>query len=254
MISIKSSQEIEFMRRSGAILAKVKRVLREKIKPGVSTEQLDKLASQMITKLGGQPSFLGYQGYPKTICASVNEQMIHGLPTSRSLVRGDLLKIDVGVKYRGYHTDSAFSVEVGQSSPAAQKLIAVAQAAFWRGVDAIKPGARVGDVEHAIGSYVRGQGLTVPTDYSGHGIGTQLHEDPSIFNDGLAGRGPLLRDGMTICIEPMILQSSSDVKVLDDGWTVVASDGKLTAHYEETILIENGQAVILTQEGGDGDG
>ncbi|XP_023226509.1 uncharacterized protein LOC111627171 [Centruroides sculpturatus] len=215
------------MRRSGAILAQVKRVLRQAIKPGVSTEQLDKLASQTIAKLGGQPSFLGYQGYPKTICASVNEQMIHGLPNSRQLAAGDLLKIDVGVKYRGYHADSAFTVE---------------------------PGARVGDIENAIGSYVRGQGLCVPSDYSGHGIGLALHEEPSIFNDGLAGRGPLLRDGMTICIEPMILQTSSNVKVLDDGWTVVASDGKLTAHYEETILIEHGRAVVLTQEGGEADG
>ncbi len=246
MISIKTASEIILMKKSATICKEVKQILFDAIKPGIKTITLDKLAYKEIIKRGGKPAFLNYLGFPNTICISLNEQVIHGIPGNRVIKDGDLVKVDIGVIFDGYYSDSAFTKGVGTISQSAQKVMEVAKAAFYVGLNQIKPGARVGDIENAIGQYVRLQNMYVPSDFTGHGIGKKLHEDPSIHNQGIAGRGPLLRNGMVICIEPMILQQTNKVKILEDRWTVVSLSGLPTAHYEHTILIENGFPVILT--------
>lgn len=246
MISIKTAAEIVLMKKSATICKEVKQIIFDAIKPGIKTIDLDKIAYKEIIKRGGKPAFLNYHGFPNTLCISINEEVIHGIPSERIIRDGDLVKIDIGVIFNGYYSDSAFTKGVGKISTNALKVMEVAKAAFYVGLNQIKPGARVGDIESAIGAYVRAQNMYVPNDFTGHGIGRQLHEDPSIHNKGIANRGPLLRDGMVICIEPMILQQTNKVKILKDRWTVVSLSGLPTAHYEHTILIENGYPVILT--------
>ncbi len=246
MVNIKSQREIELITKSCEILASIKKIVRDAVRPGVSLKDLDSIAYNETLKAGAKPSFLGYNGFTGTICASVNEELIHGIPTNRILEDGDLLSLDMGVVYEGYHSDSAFTISVGQSTKENQWLINVAEQAFKKGLEAIKPGATIGDIGFAIGSYIKEQGLYTPKEFCGHGIGKQLHEDPYVFNEGKKGEGLQLRDGMVICIEPMILQDSSKIKVLRDGWTVVAKSGKKSSHYEHTVLIKNGKGIVLT--------
>lgn len=246
MISIKSKQEIELITQSCKILAGIKKIVKQAIRPGVSLKDLDSIAYNETIKAGAKPAFLGYQGFTATICASVNEELIHGIPSDRILKDGDLLSIDMGVIYEGYYSDSAFTISVGKSTPENDLLIKVAQTAFYKGLDAIKPGATIGDISYAIGSYIKENNLYTPKEFSGHGIGKKLHEEPYVFNEGTKGSGEKLRDGMVICIEPMILQGSNKIRILNDGWTVVAKSNKKSSHYEHTILIKNGKGIVLT--------
>lgn len=246
MIQIKTSQQIELMRKSGAILAEVKQIVFDAIQPGITTKELDDIAYKAIIERGAKPAFKGYGGFPGTACISVNEEMIHGIPGQRTLKEGDIVKVDMGAIWQGWYSDSAFTKGVGQISQKDKELIQVARDAFYVGIDAIKPGARVGDICAAIGEFVAKKGYRVPYDYSGHGIGKALHEDPFIPNAGRKGTGALIQNGMVFAIEPMILQTSSEVKVLKDKWTVVALDGKNTSHFEHTVAIVDGRPEILT--------
>ena len=248
MIKIKSRQEIELITKSCQILASVKTKVRAAVRPGVSLEELDSIAYNETIKAGAKPAFLGYMGFPKTICASINEELIHGIPSKRILKDGDLVSIDMGLIYKGYYSDSAFTISVGKVTKENAFLINAAEQAFYEGVAAIKPGAKTGDIAYAIGKYIKEQNLYTPDEFSGHGIGTKLHEDPLVLNDGKPGTGILLQDGMVICIEPMILQKSKRIKILADGWTVVAQSGLKSSHYEHTVLIKDGKGVVLTEE------
>lgn len=247
MITIKNPQEIEKMRKAAKILTEVKKIIWDCIKPGITLLEIDAIAEKEILKRGAKSNFKGYGGFPNVACISVNDTLIHGIPTNYKVKDGDLVKVDLGCTWEGYHSDSAFTKPIGNISPSSKKVMNVAIEAFNRGINAIKPGARIGDISAAIGDYVHSQGMYVPENFTGHGIGTSLHEDPYVPNDGYPKQGPLLKDGMVICIEPMILQESKDVKILEDGWTVKSIDGKNTAHYEHTVLIENGYPVILTE-------
>ncbi|WP_029906049.1 type I methionyl aminopeptidase [Mycoplasmopsis opalescens] len=247
MIKIKNEKEIIALKKSCKILAEVKQVLYDYIRPGISLKEIDSAAFDEIIKRNAKPGFLGLYGFKNTLCASVNEELIHGIPGNYILKDGDLLKIDIGCIYDGMNSDSAFTISVGKSTPENDLLIRAAKESFEAGLKAIKPGARVGDISAAVGAVIKKYGFYTPSEYSGHGIGYELHEDPYVFNDGKKGTGELLRDGMAICIEPMIVQNSPKVKVLSDGWTVVAKSGKKTSHYEHTILIENGKGVNLTK-------
>ena len=246
MIHIKSQREIELITKSCKILASVKEKIRQAVRPGVSLKDLDSIAYNEIINSGAEPSFLGYKGFKGTICASVNEELIHGIPTNRILKDGDLLSIDVGAVYQGYHSDSAFTISVGEETEENKMLIEVAKNAFLEGLKAIKIGARIGDISYAIGKYIKEQKLYTPKEFCGHGIGKKLHEDPYVFNEGTPGTGEVLKDGMVICIEPMILQKSNKIKILKDGWTVVARSNMKSSHHEETVLIKNGKGIVLT--------
>ncbi|MGL5590932.1 MAG: type I methionyl aminopeptidase [Metamycoplasmataceae bacterium] len=246
MIYIKSEKEIELIKKSCSILKKVKKTIYDAIKPGVSLLELDKIAFDEIIKYGAKPAFLNYQGFKGTICASVNEELIHGIPSKRVLLEGDLVSIDVGAIYEGYFSDSAFTKAVGKASEEDLFLIRVAEEAFNVGLNAIKPGAKTGDIAFAIGSYLKSQKVYTPVEFSGHGIGKALHEEPYVNNDGEKGTGILLKDNMVICIEPMILQKSRKIKILKDRWTVIAVNKMKSSHYEQTVLIKNGKGIVLT--------
>ena len=246
MIIVKSQREIELITKSCAILSQVKKIVSNAITPGISLLELDKIAFDETKKRGGQPAFLGYQGFSGTICASVNEELIHGIPSNRILLEGDLLSIDMGVIYEGYYSDSAFTKAVGIASEEDIFLINVAEEAFNRGLQAIKPGSTTGDLAFAIGSYIKSQKLFTPDEFSGHGIGRALHEEPYIYNDGIKGKGPILKDNMVICIEPMIVQKSKKIKILKDGWTVISKNKTKTSHFEQTVLIKGGKGIVLT--------
>lgn len=248
MITLKSKSEIEKMRKAGKVLAEGRRLLKSLIRPGITTSFLDKSFEDFLKSQGCIPSFKGYGGFPASICASVNDTLIHGIPNDVSLKEGDVLSIDMGVIWKGYHADSAFTVGVGKISSHDKKLISVAEQAFWAGVNAIKPGARVGDVSAAVYEVISKNGMDTPREYTGHGIGSNLHEDPYVPNIGEKGKGPLLRPGMCICIEPMILQKSSQTFIEKDGWTVKSKDGLNTSHYEHTIYIKDNDVELLTEE------
>lgn len=247
MISIKSSFEIEQITKSCQILAEVKQIIFDHVRPGISLKELDSIAFKEIIKRGAKPNFKGLYGFPATICTSVNQELIHGIPSNYKIKDGDIVSIDMGCVYKGFHSDSAFTKGVGNITKQDQKIIEVAKQAFNAGLKAIKPGARVGDVSYAIGQVIKKNNLYTPSEYCGHGIGTSLHEDPMIPNDGKPGTGPLLKDNMVICIEPMILQGSAAIYVLEDEWTVVSASGKNSSHYEHTILIKDGKGVVLTK-------
>ncbi|QGZ97458.1 type I methionyl aminopeptidase [Mycoplasma sp. NEAQ87857] len=246
MIHIKSKDEINKITISCKILAEVKQVVYDFVRPGVSLKEIDQLAFKEIIKRGAKPAFLGLYGFPATACISVNDELIHGIPSDYIVKDGDLVSVDLGCIYQGYHSDSAFTKGVGTISESDQKIIDVAKGAFLAGLNAIKKGARVGDVSYAIGQYIKQHNLYTPDEFCGHGIGKALHEDPNVPNDGRPKTGPLLKDGMVICIEPMITQTPG-IKMLNDGWTVVSRDGSNTAHYEHTILIKNGKGIVLTK-------
>ncbi|ASI53926.1 type I methionyl aminopeptidase [Metamycoplasma hyosynoviae] len=246
MIKIKTLEEIEKIKKACSILAEVKKIVYDFISPGVSLKEIDSVAFKEIIKRQGKPAFLGQYGFPNTCCISVNEELIHGIPSDYVVKNGDIVKIDMGVIWDGYYSDSAFTKGVGNISEQDKKLIQVAKDAFYAGFNAIKVGKRIGDISFAIGSYIKSQGFYTPEEYTGHGIGKELHEDPIVDNDGVPGTGPIIRNGMVICIEPMILQKSKNVVVKKDRWTVVDPYGLNTSHYEQTVLIYDNKAYILT--------
>ena len=247
MVQIKNSEQLASMRKAGRITGEAILAAREHIKEGVSTKQLDTIIRNYIEKCGAKPSFLGYGGFPGSACISINNEVIHGIPSAkRFLKEGDIVKIDVGAYIGGYHGDSANTFGVGKISEEAEKLIAVTRESFFRGVKMAAKGKRVGDIGSEICGYAEGLGYGVVRKFVGHGIGHELHEDPEIPNFGTAGRGVRLYPGMTIAIEPMINVGTRDVKVLDDGWTVITADGSLSAHYEHTVAITDGEPILLT--------
>ena len=247
MIKIKSFHEIDKMRAAGRIVAETFEVLRPNILSGVTTEELDKIAAEHIKKSGAGCSFYNYSGYPGHICISVNDEVIHGIPGKRILKDGDIVSIDIGASIEGYHGDAARTFAVGEISAEAKKLIEVTEKSFYAGIEFAKPGFRLGDVSSNIQNTIEKNGFSVVRDYIGHGIGSALHEDPEVPNFGTQGRGPRLVSGMTIAVEPMVNIGTYKVRTLSDDWTVVTADGSLSAHYENTILITNGDAEILTR-------
>lgn len=246
MITSKSQREIETMKHAGKITSMALAAVAKAIKPGVSTKQLDAIAEKTIRSMGATPSFKGYGGFPGSICTSINEQLVHGIPSNVTLKEGDIISIDCGACYKGYHGDSAWTFAVGEVSTEAKNLMKVTKESLFEGLKQVKAGNRLGDVCHAIGAYVEEHGYSVPVDYTGHGIGTALHEEPAIPNFGQAGRGILLKEGMTLAIEPMVHAGKPQTRVLQDDWTVVTKDGSLAAHYEHTILVTKEGYEILT--------
>ena len=246
MIVIKSKQQIELMREAGKIVAETHQILKEAVRPGISTLELDKIAEDNIRKYNAIPSFKGYGGFPGSICASVNDEVVHGIPSSRILKEGDIVSLDIGAYYKGYHSDSAKTHGVGVISEEDRKLIEVTKQSFYEGIKFAKEGYRLSDISHAIQEYVEKYGFSVVRDLVGHGIGPQLHEDPQIPNYGLPGKGRRLQWGMVLAIEPMINAGRYKVKILSDDWTVVTADGKKSAHYEHTIAITEDEPIILS--------
>lgn len=246
-IQLKTPQQLRIMRQAGKIVAEVLALLGEHIVPGATTAALDALAEAEIKKRGAVPSFKGYHGYPCTICASVNEQIVHGIPGEYRLQEGDILSIDVGAIYKGWHGDSAVTYAVGRPSAEAERVMDVTQEALRRGIAAAVPDNHLGDIGFAIQSWVEAQGFAVVRDFVGHGIGRVMHEAPQVPNFGEAGAGIKLRPGMAIAIEPMVSVGDWRVKVLDDGWTAVTADGSLSAHYEHSIAITSNGPEILTR-------
>lgn len=249
MISVKSLREIELMRSAGKITGETLQLLAESIRPGITTLELDEIAEKYIRKCGAIPSFKNYGGFPKSLCASVNDEVIHGIPSKNKVLNeGDIISFDIGACYKGYHGDAARTVGVGEISPEAQKLIDVTKQSFFEGIVYARPSNRVSDISKAIQEYTEGFGYGVVRDYVGHGIGSDLHEAPEVpnFAEASRGRGARLVAGMTLAIEPMINMGDYRVKVLDDDWTVKTLDGCLSAHYENTVLITNGEPEILT--------
>ncbi|HYF84668.1 MAG TPA: type I methionyl aminopeptidase [Clostridia bacterium] len=246
MISIKSPREIELMRIAGRIVAETHERLREVIRPGITTMELDTIAEAYIRKSGGIPSFKGYNGFPASICSSVNEQVVHGMPGPIVLKDGDIIGIDIGAIYDGYHGDAARSYGIGQIDDELKRLLRVTEESFFKGIEYALSGNRLSDISHAIQKHVELNGFSIVRDFVGHGIGTSMHEEPQIPNYGLPNKGPRLVVGMALAIEPMVNQGKYAVKVLKDGWTVVTADGMPSAHYENTIVITNGEPEILT--------
>jgi methionyl aminopeptidase len=248
-IVIKSPQEIAALREAGRINARALEAVRQLIRPGVTTAELDAAAEEVIRKHGAIPTFKGYPGaypYPASICASINEQLVHGIPGKRKLQAGDVISIDCGSTFEGFVGDSAITVGVGEISPLAQRLIEVTEQALYVGIRKMRADNRVGDISAAIQEFVEKAGFYVTREYTGHGVGRQMHEGPQVPNYGTPGRGQLLRQGMTIALEPMVLIGTSQTRVLADQWTVVSADGSLTAHWEHSIAITDGEPLILT--------
>jgi methionyl aminopeptidase len=246
MIVIKTQNEILAMKESAKILSDTLKLLAENIKAGMTTKQLDSIAYGYITKCGARPSFLNYNGFPASICTSIDDEVIHGIPSNRRIEEGQIISVDAGVFYRGFHSDAARTFAVGKVSGVKQKLIEVAEKSFFSGIKILKEGIRLGDLGSAIQKTVEENGFSVVRDMVGHGIGAKLHEDPSVPNYGLAGRGLRLKAGMTLAIEPMINAGSYHIRVLEDNWTITTCDGNPSAHYENTVLITEEGAEILT--------
>ena len=246
MITLKSSHEIELMRRAGKITAAARALAGEMVKPGVTTQEIDRAVEQFIRSQGAVPSFLNYSGYPASACISVNDEVIHGIPGKRVLKEGDIVSVDVGAFVGGFHGDCAATFACGKISPEAEDLIRVTRESFFEGIKHAKEGQRISDISAAIQMYVESRGYSIVREFVGHGIGTHLHESPEVPNYGRPGRGPRLLRGMTLAIEPMVNAGEAGVRQLSDGWTVKTLDGKLSAHYENTILITDGEPEILT--------
>ncbi len=246
-ITLKSTREIEIMRRAGRIVAEVLDLMRAEVREGITTAELDRMARELIESHDAKPSFLGHQGFPGSICASVNEEVVHGIPGLRALAEGDLFSIDIGVNLEGYHADSALTLPVGVVSQEASRLMSFTEEAFTRGSMQARAGNRVGDISAAVEQVANEAGYGIVRELTGHGIGRSLWEDPSIPNYGRPGTGALLRPGMTIAIEPMFTIGDPAVRFLDDGWTVVTEQGGLSAHYEHTVLITSGNPELLTR-------
>jgi methionyl aminopeptidase len=246
-IVCRSAAEIERLARVNALVARVLKELAAAVRPGVTTRQLDELAETRLREAGALPAFKGYHGYPATICASVNEQVVHGIPSKRPLAAGDIVSLDMGARLGGFFGDSAVTVPVGDISEEAARLLAATEASLYEGLKAVRPGARVSDIGSAVQSYVEAHGFSVVRQFVGHGIGTQLHEEPQIPNYGPAGHGPRLTEGMVLAIEPMVNSGTPGVKVLADGWTAVTRDGSLSAHFEHTVVVTKTGCRILTR-------
>jgi methionyl aminopeptidase len=234
------------MRVANVLVADVLAELAAMVKPGVTTADLDAAAEKLVRSAGAEPAFKGYRGYPSTLCASVNEQVVHGIPSSRALTEGDIISLDMGVKLNGFYGDSAVTVPVGRVSDDVQRLLKVTQAALDQGIDQVRIGGRVSDIGHAVQRFVEANGFSVVREFVGHGIGASLHEDPQIANYGEPGRGPRLAEGMVLAIEPMVNMGRSAVKVLADGWTAVTRDGSWSAHFEHTVAVTKNGPLVLT--------
>lgn len=246
-ITIKSRYEIGLMREAGKILARVHEELEKALKPGMTTWKIDKLGEELIRGYGCIPSFKGYEGYPASVCVSINNEVVHGIPSKKRMIKdGDIVSLDTGVIYKGYQSDAARTYGVGDISPEARKLIEVTKQSFYEGIRYARDGNHLHEISAAIGDYVEGFGYGVVRDLVGHGIGRELHEDPQVPNFRQLRRGPKLQNGMTLAIEPMVSMGDYHVVWLNDGWTVVTEDGSLAAHYENTILITDGEAEILS--------
>ena len=246
MITLKSSHEIDLMRRAGKITAAARALAGEMVRPGVTTQEIDSAVEHFIRKQGAVPSFFHYNGYPASICISVNDEVIHGIPGKRVLKEGDIVSVDVGAVVDGFHGDCAATFACGAISKEAQDLIDVTRQSFFEGIKRAKEGNRLFDISAAIQTYAESHGYSIVREYVGHGIGRQLHESPEVPNFGQSGRGPRLLRGMTLAIEPMVNAGTAAIRVLPDGWTVKTLDGKLSAHYENTVLITDGEPEILT--------
>ncbi len=249
MIVCKARSELEKMRRANVIVAEVLRRLGEMVEPGVTTERLDALAEKMILERGGTPAFKGYRGFPSSICASVNEQIVHGIPNGRALREGDILSLDVGVRWEGYYGDAAWTFPVGEITGESRRLLDATREALLKGIEQAVSGNRVSDISAAIQSHVESRGFSVVREFVGHGIGRALHEDPQIPNYGKPGRGPRLKEGMVLAIEPMVNSKGPGAKILADQWTAVTADGGYSAHFEHSVAVtENGPWILSLLE------
>ncbi|NOU88172.1 type I methionyl aminopeptidase [Paenibacillus sp. LMG 31460] len=246
MIICKSEVELDLMREAGRIVAETHRLLARAIRPNITTKELDQIAEEFIRSQGAIPSFKGYNGFPGSICASVNEELVHGIPGPRKLTEGDIISIDIGAQYKGYHGDSAWTYPVGEISETAARLLAVTEQSLYRGIAEAKPDARLYTLSHAIQTCIEDAGFSVVIEYVGHGIGTDLHEEPQIPNYGVPDKGPRLKPGMVLAIEPMVVVGERFVQTLEDDWTVVTADRTLCAHFEHTIAITAAGYEILT--------
>jgi methionyl aminopeptidase len=246
MTVIKSPQEVAIMRRAGKIVAAVLQRLKEEIKPGIKTSQLDSVAAGELKKYGAKASFKGYRGFPANLCVSVNDEVVHGIPGERRLNDGDLVSLDFGAIVDGFHGDGAITVGIGEISPKAQELLAVTEAALMAGIRAARKGVYLGEISSSIQNYVETRGFSVVREYSGHGVGRDLHEDPLVPNFGSPSEGSILQKGMTLAIEPMVTAGDWRTRVADNRWTVLTTDGSLAAHFEHTIAISEGEAEVLT--------
>jgi methionyl aminopeptidase len=245
MITFKSGAELEAMRQSSRIVAVVLGELEPLIRPGIRTRDLDLYAEKRTRELGAVPAFKGYRGYPASVCISVNEEIIHGIPSGRLLQEGDIVSLDFGVLYEGFYSDSALTAPVGRVSAEAQRLIAAAERSFYKGFEQMKEGGRLSDISAAVQASVESEGFSVIRQFVGHGIGRALHEEPQVPNFGPAGRGPKIRPGLTLAIEPMIAAGGYEVEILEDGWTAITRDRSLSAHYEHTVaMTENGPEIL----------
>ncbi len=247
MIILKSKEEVAKIAKASRIVAESLEAVKTYLKPGMTTKEIDKFVEKQIRERGGVPAFKGYRNYPATICISVNEEVVHGIPSDRVIKEGDIVGLDLGAIYDGFYGDSAVTVAVGEISPEAQRLIQVTQESLYAGIEQAREGSRLSDISHAVQAHVEKAGFSVVTDFVGHGIGRALHEEPQVPNFGPPGRGPRLREGMVLAIEPMVNMGKPAVRVLDDHWTAVTVDGSLSAHFEHTIAITKEGPVILSQ-------
>ena len=247
MISIKTPREIELLRIAGEITGSTHNYLKPFIKPGITTKELDDLAYDYIIKRGATPSFKGYDGFPGTICASVNEEVVHGIPSNRKLKEGDIISIDIGACYKGYHGDSAWTYPVGKISEEKEYLLKHTEQSLFEGLSVIKDGIRVGDIGHAVSKYAEAHNLAIVQELVGHGVGTDVHEQPDVPNYGNPHTGPILKEGMVIAVEPMLNLGTRKIYILDDDWTIITADDKPSAHFEHTVLITKDGYEILTR-------
>ena len=248
MIKIKSEREIALLREAGRIVALCHEEMKKHVKPGISTWELDQICESVIRANGATPSFKGYGGFPASVCASVNEVVVHGIPSKKQILKnGDIIAVDIGACYKGYHGDSAWSYAVGDISTKDQLLMQVTHDALFAGLDAVKEGVHLGDVEAAIGNYINPYGFGIVEEFTGHGIGRDLHEEPAIFNFGKPGTGPVLKEGMVLAIEPMVNAGTKKVRILADRWTTVTRDKSKSAHFEHTIVVRKDGYEILTK-------
>jgi len=247
LIVLKSSDEIKRMAEACHIVAEVFEELKEMVVPDISTKEIDRFVESFITSKGAYPAFKGYRGFPASVCTSVNNEVVHGIPSLRRLRKGDIISLDIGVYYKGFYGDGAITLPVGEADGTARRLLAVTEDALYQGIGKALTGNRLLDISHAIQSYVEANGFSVVRNFVGHGIGRALHEDPQVPNFGKKGEGPILREGMTLAIEPMVNAGGWEVEILDDGWTAVTKDGSLSAHFEHTVALTDNGPIILTK-------
>lgn len=247
MIIIKTQDEVEKIARACKIVAEILNALKEIVKPGITTKDIEVFVDKTIAERGAVAAFRGYRNYPSSVCTSVNDQVVHGIPSGLRLKEGDILSVDLGIYLEGFYGDGAVTFPVGRISPSAERLLRVTEEALYIGIEKARPGNRVSDISSSIQRYVESHGYSVVRTFVGHGIGRSLHEEPQVPNFGAPGQGPRLREGMTLAIEPMVNEGTYEVRILDDGWTAVTADGKLSAHYEHTVVITRNGARILTK-------